>query len=143
MADKCPMVASENSFPDPGCPEKEATFVLNNTGGTSAGIPTALIAIIVLMLFGISGLVVAVMLKQRKPKGRGRAMKKRPRLEQALDVVDEAAEEWLDEQVADESPHWELQGAAGDDGVEWLEWPEGSDSWWQRDESGYWVEWQQ
>ena len=96
-------------------------------------------------MLGLGGLVMAVMLKQQKPKGRRGAMKKRPssRLEQALDVVDEAADEWLDEQVADELPHWELQGDVDDDGVEWLEWPEESDSWWQRDDSGAWVEWQQ
>ena len=145
MADKCPMVASDNSYPDPGCPEQESTFVLNNTGGSSAGIPTSLIAIVALMMVGLGGLVVAVMMKQRKPKRRKGAKKRRPssRLEQALDVVDEAAEEWLDEQVVEDSPSWDLEGVSGDDGVEWLEWPEGSDSWWQRDDSGYWVKWQQ
>tara|TARA_B100001750_G_scaffold241331_1_gene252564 strand:+ start:21 stop:911 length:891 start_codon:yes stop_codon:yes gene_type:complete len=155
MADKCPTVASDISFPDPGCPEKESTFVLDNRDSSSGGggIPTMLIVILVLVLLGLSGLFAAVMVKQGKSKKKKRKGSRRKRSPTRIvsednlpDVDDEIEQEWgSNEQIVEENeaPNWEWQGISGDDGVEWLEWPESSDSWWQRDESGYWVQWKQ
>ena len=154
MADKCPMVASDNSYPDPGCPEKESTFVLDDRASSSGGggIPTMLIAILVLVVLVLGGLFAAVMVKQgkskknRKSRKGSRKSQRRVRSSEVPEDIDDVEQDWVgDEQVSGESdpPHWELQGVFGEDGLEWLEWPESSDIWWQRDESGYWVEWKQ
>ena len=111
-----------------------------------------IIAVMAIVVLAIGGLVAAIVIKQRKPKGK----KVRARLEQTLDIVDEAAHERIGgQQVGDQrtapaegaeytstdNPPWETQGAVGDDGFEWLEWPEQSERWWFRNDSGYWDEW--
>ena len=91
----------------------------------------------------IVALVVAVTANTRKPKRGKRA--RGGELNQALQVMDDAAESWAEDasegMVAegDEAPHEDIQGEAGEDGIEWLQWPEDSNVWWYRDESGYWT----
>jgi hypothetical protein len=111
-----------------------------------------IIAVMAIVVLAIGGLVTAIVIKQRKPKGK----KTRARLEQALDVVDEASHERTGGQqvsgkptvpaeggghTSTDKPSSEAQGAVGDDGFEWLEWPEQSERWWFRNDSGYWDEW--
>ena len=70
-------------------------------------------------------------MKQKKPK-----KKSAGRSKQSMEVQSTISAESL------EPPNWEIQGVVGDDGFEWLEWPEQSDVWWFRDESGYWAQWE-
>jgi len=151
--DACPTESSPFADP-PGCPPYSGGGN-SNIGGDSTsggGLPFGLIAILVIVVLAIGGLVAAIVVKQKKPK------KTRGRLQQALDVVDEAGGEWASEQEgegvrnaqaaeaggvdsASGKPPWKLEGEVGDDGFEWLEWPENSGRWWFRNDSGYWGEW--
>jgi len=45
------------------------------------------------------------------------------------------------EHTSTENPSSETQGAVSDDGFEWLEWPDQSQRWWFRNDSGYWEGW--
>jgi WD40 repeat protein len=152
--DACPTEASQFADP-PGCPPRgSGTTAPNLDSGpsSSGGFSMIIIAVMAIVVLAIGGLVAAIVIKQRKPKGK----KVRARLEQTLDIVDEAAHERIGgQQVGDQrtapaegaeytstdNPPWETQGAVGDDGFEWLEWPEQSERWWFRNDSGYWDEW--
>ena len=138
--DKCPVAASSLAN---GCPTEIWTGPATGGGDSNAGLPTFLWVAIALAVLVIIGLVAAVTVNTRRPKRRKRASD--GELDQALQVVDEAAESWAEdasegqEAGVDEAPHEEIQGEVDDDGIEWLEWPENSDVWWSRDESGYWA----
>jgi hypothetical protein len=141
--DACPTENSRYADP-PGCPPYGGGGGPNTNSGAAAGggLPMGLIAILVIVVLAIGGLVGAIVLKQRKP-----AKKTKGRLEQALDVVDQAAGEWAEGQedggegTATEGPSSEFEGVVGDDGFEWLEWPEQSERWWFRNDSGHFDEW--
>nr|AIF19868.1 WD40 repeat-containing protein [uncultured marine group II/III euryarchaeote KM3_87_G11] len=143
--DACPTESSPFADP-PGCPPYSGGGNSNiGAGSTSGGgLPFGLIAILVIVVLAIGGLVAAIVVKQKKPK------KTRGRLQQALDVVDEAGGEgdWNahgsetgDVDASASVPEWKLEGEVGDDGFEWLEWPVNSERWWFRNDSGYWDEW--
>ena len=139
--DKCPVASSSLAN---GCPTEIWSGPPTTGGrGSSGGLPTFLWVAVALAILVIVGLVVAVTVNTRKPKRRKRASG--GELDQALQVVDAAAESWAEDAAEGEvtedheAPDEEIQGEAGDDGVEWLEWPEDSDVWWSRDESGYWA----
>ena len=138
--DRCP---NDSSSLENGCPTDIWTGPINRGDGSSGGIPTFLLVAIGLALLVIVALVVAVTANTRKPKRGKRA--RGGELNQALQVMDDAAESWAEDasegMVAegDEAPHEDIQGEAGEDGIEWLQWPEDSNVWWYRDESGYWT----
>jgi len=134
IGDKCPLNASDSAYPDPGCPTKQGTILdYGNSDASDGGLPIMLIVIIFLITSGIVGLVVAIVMKQQKPK---KKKKSSQRSQQSVTVDSALSGEAL------EPPHWEIQGVVGDDGFEWLEWPEQSDVWWFREESGYWAQWE-
>ena len=132
FGDKCPLNASDSAYPDPGCPVKQGSILdYGNTDSSDGGLPIMLIVIVFLVVSGIIGLVVAIGMKQKKPKKRTSS----GRSQQSLAVESAMSAESL------EPPNMEIEGVVGDDGFEWLEWPEQSDIWWFRDDSGYWAQW--
>ena len=133
FGDKCPLNASDSAYPDPGCPVQQGVILdYGNTDSSEGGLPLMLIVIVFLVTSGIIGLVVAIVMKQKKPK-KGKSTS---RSQQSLEVESAMSAESL------EPPNWEIQGVVGDDDFEWLEWPEQSDIWWFRDDSGYWAQWE-
>ena len=142
QADKCPLEYSESSYPDPGCLEKGTSIVIgDNSGQSSGGIPTIIIVVLVLIVLGFAGLTGAIVIKQRQTKIRKSKRKNKSRkLENAIDVINEATEEWVEEQddFSSEDPKEEF--TVDENGTEW--WEDENGVWWYRNESEDWVQWE-
>ena len=136
LGDKCPLVASENSYPDPGCPPEDVNLLdYSDSGSSSSGLPTSLIVVLVLIVLGLVGLSSAIVVKQKQKRAKKLSKRRQRGGIKTSEVM--GASSGSDEHY----PHWELLGEMSDDGYEWLEWPTGSEQWWYRNEEGYWEEW--